>query len=50
MTQRAYEMGAAGFFTKPFDPGALAEFVRSVVDEFSADGRTRAGTRSRRPF
>jgi CheY-like chemotaxis protein len=35
VTHRAYEMGAAGFFTKPFDPGALAEFVRSVVDGFS---------------
>ncbi len=31
VTRRVFEMGAAGFFTKPFDPGAVAAFVRSVV-------------------
>ena len=35
VTRRVFEMGAAGFFTKPFDPGAVAAFVRSVVGELS---------------
>ena len=35
VTRRVFEMGAAGFFTKPFDPGAVAAFVRSVVGEYS---------------
>ena len=35
VTRRVFEMGAAGFFTKPFDPGAVAAFVRSVVGEFA---------------
>jgi CheY-like chemotaxis protein len=33
VTQRVFEMGAAGFFTKPFDPGAVAAFVRSVAGD-----------------
>ena len=35
VTRRVFDMGAAGFFTKPFDPGAVAAFVRSVVGELS---------------
>ena len=35
VTRRVFDMGAAGFFTKPFDPGAVAAFVRSVVGEYS---------------
>ena len=35
VTRRVFEMGAAGFFTKPFDPGAVAAFVRSVVGDLA---------------
>ena len=31
--QRVYEIGVAGLFTKPFDPGVVAAFVRGVIDE-----------------
>ena len=34
--KRAQELGAAGFFTKPFDPGVISAFVRGVVDEVMA--------------
>ena len=36
VTERVYETGAAGFFRKPFDPGAVAAFVRVVLS--NADG------------
>jgi CheY-like chemotaxis protein len=36
VTRRVFEMGAAGFFTKPFDPGAVAAFVRNVVGEIAS--------------
>jgi CheY-like chemotaxis protein len=26
------EVGAAGFFTKPFDPAAMVDFIRRIVD------------------
>ena len=31
IARRVYEIGAAGFFAKPFEPGAVAAFVRVVV-------------------
>jgi CheY-like chemotaxis protein len=44
VTKRVFEMGAAGFFTKPFDPGAVAAFVRGVVGEIgSTPGASPAG-------
>ena len=44
VTERVFEMGATGFFTKPFDPGAVAAFVRSVVGEITtAKGPAAAG-------
>ena len=45
VTRRVFEMGAAGFFTKPFDPGAVAAFVRSVVGEYSGGHAGRARLR-----
>lgn len=42
--ERVHEIGVAGLFQKPFDPGAVAAFVRAVIDEFMASKRTaRAG-------
>jgi two-component system chemotaxis response regulator CheY len=40
VTQRVFEMGAAGFFTKPFDPGAVAAFVRGVIGDFATGPNT----------
>jgi CheY-like chemotaxis protein len=40
LARRAYELGVAGYFTKPFDPSAVAGFVRGVI----ADVRARPGT------
>ncbi len=37
--ERVHEIGVAGLFTKPFDPGVVAAFVRGVIDELKA-GRT----------
>ena len=34
--KRVYEIGVAGLFTKPFDPGVVAAFVRGVIDEVRA--------------
>ena len=48
VTRRVFEMGAAGFFTKPFDPGAVAAFVRSVVGELAGGHGPRPRRRSRR--
>ena len=39
--KRVHELGVAGLFMKPFDPGVVAAFVRGVVDEVRA-GRTPA--------
>jgi len=38
VAKHAYELGVAGFFTKPFDPAAVAGFVRDVI----ADVREKA--------
>ena len=38
VAKHAYELGVAGFFTKPFDPAAVADFVRDVI----ADVREKA--------
>ena len=35
VTERVYETGAAGFFRKPFDPGAVAALVRVVISNAS---------------
>lgn len=32
VTERAEELGAAGFFTKPFDPDTVAAFIRNVIE------------------
>jgi CheY-like chemotaxis protein len=37
--ERVHEIGVAGLFIKPFDPGAVAEFVRDVIHEFTASRR-----------
>ena len=29
--QRAFAIGAVGFFTKPFDPGAVSRFISNVL-------------------
>jgi CheY-like chemotaxis protein len=34
--ERVHEIGVAGLFIKPFDPGAVAEFVRGVIAEVTA--------------
>lgn len=31
VARHAYELGVVGFFTKPFDPAAVADFVRDVI-------------------
>ena len=31
VAKHAYELGVVGFFTKPFDPAAVAGFVRDVI-------------------
>ena len=36
VAKRAYELGVAGFFTKPFDPAAVALFVRDVIADVRA--------------
>jgi DNA-binding response OmpR family regulator len=36
VTGRVREIGAAGFFTKPFDPSAVSEFVRKVIADVTA--------------
>jgi CheY-like chemotaxis protein len=36
LAKRAYELGVVGFFTKPFDPAAVAEFVRDVIADVRA--------------
>ena len=41
IAQQVHEMGAAGFFSKPFEPGAVAAFVRGVLAEIH-DGPDRA--------
>lgn len=42
--ERVHEIGVAGLFIKPFDPGAVAEFVRGVIGEFTAaKGHASAG-------
>jgi CheY-like chemotaxis protein len=43
VSERVGEMGAAGHFTKPFDPCSVTEFVRGVIEELSARRRTPAG-------
>ena len=43
ITRRVFEMGAAGFFTKPFDPGAVAAFVHSVVGDMAGQRPSPAG-------
>ena len=44
VTEQVWEIGAAGFFTKPFDPGAVAQFVRNVLAEIAnATPPARAG-------
>ena len=44
ITERVFEMGAAGFFTKPFDPDAVASFVRTIVGELAGgEGPAPAG-------
>ena len=44
VTQSVFEMGATGFFTKPFDPGEVAAFVRTLVaDLMSRQGPSPAG-------
>lgn len=30
--ERGHEVGAAGFFTKPFDPNAITAFIRRLVE------------------
>ena len=37
--QRVHEIGVAGLFMKPFDPGAVAAFVRDVISEVAASKR-----------
>ncbi|HEX4930814.1 MAG TPA: response regulator [Gaiellaceae bacterium] len=39
ISERVGEMGAAGLFTKPFDPSTVAAFVRGVIDELSGTRR-----------
>ena len=39
VAERVYAIGAAGFFTKPFDPGVVAAFVRGVIAELVARKR-----------
>lgn len=34
--ERVHEIGVAGLFIKPFDPGAVAQFVRDVIAELTA--------------
>ena len=41
--ERVHEMGVAGLFTKPFDPSAVAAFVRDVIAEVTAPGPATAG-------
>jgi len=42
--ERVHEIGVAGLFLKPFDPGAVAEFVRGVISELTvAKGHAPAG-------
>ena len=36
VTERGYEVGAAGFFAKPFDPGAVSAFIKRLVGELGA--------------
>jgi CheY-like chemotaxis protein len=36
LAKSAYELGVVGFFTKPFDPAAVAEFVRDVIADVRA--------------
>lgn len=44
VSERVGEMGAAGLFTKPFDPSSVAAFVRGVIEELTkARGQTPAG-------
>ena len=44
VAEHVYEMGAAGYFTKPFDPGTVARFVRRVIAEVTGgNGSVSAG-------
>jgi CheY-like chemotaxis protein len=36
LAKHAYELGVVGFFTKPFDPAAVAAFVRDVIADVRA--------------
>ena len=40
--RRGYDLGAAAYVTKPFDPARLIKLVRRLVDE-AADGETTGG-------
>ena len=31
--ERVHEIGVAGLFSKPFHPGLVAEFVRTIIDQ-----------------
>ena len=39
VASRAYELGVVGFFTKPFDPAAVAVFVRGVIADVRGTAR-----------
>ena len=39
VAKHAYELGVVGFFTKPFDPAALAGFVRGVIADVTGRAR-----------
>ena len=39
VAKHAYELGVVGFFTKPFDPAAMAEFVRDVIADVRGKAR-----------
>lgn len=40
---RAYEAGAHGYFSKPFDPSAVATFIRSALAQLLPEPSARPG-------
>ena len=43
VVRRGHEVGAAGFLTKPFDPGAVAAFIRRIVERQQPNALVQSG-------